>query len=101
MKYLWLILFIVLSGPAYAAMSTAVDVPITIMGSVSPSVCTSPPPEAVAAGFTTPSVCFDFTAPTGGVLINNSAPPGVNAAQTNTWLNCAGASSPIWFQGQN
>jgi hypothetical protein len=59
------------------------------------------PAQAQAAGFTTCVVCMDFTAPSGGVWVNDAAVAGVNAAQTNTWLDCAGASSPIWFQGTN
>ena len=55
------------------------------------------PPPAQAAGFTTCVVCFDWTASSGGVFVNGSAPDGVNAAQTNTWLDCAGASSPLWY----
>jgi hypothetical protein len=43
----------------------------------------TPPTEAVVAGFTTPIILSDFT---------SSA-----YANTSTWLDCAGASSPIWF----
>ena len=57
------------------------------------------PAPAAAAGFTNCVVCMDFTAPSGGVWVNGSAPAGVNAAQTNTWLDCAGATNPIWFAG--
>ena len=57
------------------------------------------PAPAAAAGFTTCVVCMDFTAPSGGVWFNGAAVSGANGAQTNTWLDCAGASSPIWFAG--
>jgi hypothetical protein len=59
------------------------------------------PAPAAAAGFTTCVVCMDFTAPSGGVWVNGAAVAGVNAAQTNTWLNCAGANPPIYYQGVN
>jgi hypothetical protein len=61
----------------------------------------APPAQASVANFNTCVVCIDFTAPTGGVFVNGSAPPGVNAAQPNTWLDCAGASTPIFYHGVN
>jgi hypothetical protein len=79
-KYLYLAFLIGLSGSAYAATGTSPpdDIPITITGA-------APPAQAVAAGFTTPVISSDFT---------SSA-----YANTSTWLDCAGASRPIWFQG--
>lgn len=59
----------------------------------------TPPTQASVAGFTTCIICMDFTAASGGVFVNGSAPAGVNAAQTNTWLDCGGASNPVWYQG--
>jgi hypothetical protein len=99
-KYLCLALLIGLSGAAYAltGASPLVDIANTITAS---SGQPTPPAQATVAGFTTCVVCMDFTASTGGVWVNGSAVAGVNAAQTNTWLDCAGASSPIWFQGTN
>jgi hypothetical protein len=42
------------------------------------------PPPAVTAGFTTLAGCWDFTSPA--------------MANTSTWLDCAGASNPQWFE---
>jgi hypothetical protein len=58
MRYLWLAFLIGWSGSAYAAMGTSpsVDVPITISSSAP-----TPPPGAVAAGFTTLAANYDFT----------------------------------------
>jgi hypothetical protein len=81
MRYLWLAFFIGWSSSAYAAMGTSpsVDVPITI----SPSGPT-PPPGAVAAGFTTLAANYDFTQP----LPAN-------------WLGCApfDGNTHQWYQG--
>src|SRR6266851_8606107 len=58
MRYLWLAFLIGWSGSTYAAMGTSpsVDVPITISSSGP-----TPPPGAVAAGFTTLAANYDFT----------------------------------------
>jgi hypothetical protein len=58
MRYLWLAFLIGWNGSAYAAMGTSpsVDVPITISSSGP-----TPPPGAVAAGFTTLAANYDFT----------------------------------------
>jgi hypothetical protein len=68
---------------------------------VNPAGAPSAPAPAQAAGFTTCVVCIDFTQASGGVWINGAAVAGVNAAQPKTWLDCAGASNPIWFHGVN
>jgi hypothetical protein len=61
----------------------------------------TPPAPATAANFTTCIICIDFTAPSGGVFVNGAAVAGANAAQPNTWLDCAGASNPLWFHRNN
>jgi hypothetical protein len=79
-KYLCLVFLIGLSGSAYAATGTSPpgDVPITIAGA-------TPPAQAIAAGFTTPVINSDFTS--------------AAYSNTSTWLDCAGASNPIWWLG--
>jgi hypothetical protein len=61
----------------------------------------APPTAAQVAGFTVCVVCTDFTASSGGVWFNGAAVSGANASQTNTWLDCAGASSPVWFRSSD
>lgn len=66
----------------------------------------SPPTQAAAANLTTCVLCIDWTAPTGGIWTSDGAggaasqPAGVNAAQTNTYIDCAmtsGQSSALLF----
>jgi hypothetical protein len=84
-------------GLAYGAGPTA-----TLSDQVvDPAGPPTPPAQATVANFNTCVVCFDFTAASGGVLVNGAAPTGVNAAQPNTWLDCAGASPPIFYHGAN
>ncbi len=91
LKYLWLVFLIGLSAAAYALTGTSlpVDVPITITAS---SGGPTPPPGAVAAGFTTLAANFDFT--NNQMCIAGSC---VAASPLSNWLACAGASSPIWW----
>jgi hypothetical protein len=81
MRYLWLAFLIGWSGSTYAAVGTSpsVDVPITISSSGP-----TPPPGAVAAGFTTLAANYDFTQP----LPAN-------------WLGCSPYDSNAhqWYQG--
>jgi hypothetical protein len=84
-------------GLAYAGTPS-----VTLSGQIVPAASPpAAPAPAQAAGFTTCVICMDFTQPSGGVWVDGQAPAGVNAAQTNTWLDCAGASNPILFQGIN
>jgi hypothetical protein len=96
-KGLFFMAALLASGLAYGAGPTA-TLSVQVVDPAGPP---SPPAPAVAAGFTTCVICFDFTAASGGVWVNGSAPAGVNAAQANTWLDCAGASSPILYHGSN
>lgn len=66
----------------------------------------SAPTPAAQANLTTCVLCIDWTAPTGGIWTSNGAggaafqPAGVNAAQTNTYIDCAmtsGQSSALLF----
>jgi hypothetical protein len=57
----------------------------------------TPPTQASVANFTICVVCMDFTQSSGGVWINGAAVSGVNASDTSTWLDCAGASNPIFY----
>src|SRR5215469_8802219 len=90
-KALFFTAALVAPGLAYGAGPTA-----TLSDQVvDPAGPPTPPAQATVANFNTCVVCFDWTAPSGGVFVNGVAPAGVSAAQTNTWLDCAGASSPI------
>jgi hypothetical protein len=88
MRYLWLAFLIGWSSSAYAAMGTSpsVDVPITISSSGP-----TPPPGAVAAGFSTLAFNSDFAQP-------------FYATQSN-WLGCYSPTSGFptgtyqWYQG--
>jgi hypothetical protein len=64
-----------------------------------PSGPPTPPTQAAVAGFTTCVLCIDFTRASGGVWVNGVTLAGVNASDTSTWLDCAGASNPVLFQG--
>jgi hypothetical protein len=81
MRYLWLAFLVGWSGSTYAAVGTSpsVDVPITI----SPSGPT-PPPGAVAAGFTTLAANYDFT-----------------QTLPSNWLDCGtgDGAEHQWYQG--
>jgi hypothetical protein len=55
------------------------------------------PAPAAAAGFTTCVVCMDFTASSGGIWINGQL-DSRRAGQPSTWLDCAGANNPLWYQ---
>ena len=81
-------------GLAYGQISAPLDPPVVPAGGSAPVA----PAPAQASGFTTCVVCMDFTQATGGVWLDGAAPAGVNAAQTNTWLDCGGAGNPIWYQ---
>jgi hypothetical protein len=89
-------------GLAYGQVSAPLDPPVVPAGSAPVA-----PAPAQAAGFTTCVMCIDFTAPTGGVWTSNGTgaaayqPAGVNASQPSTWLDCAGANSPLWYHGTN
>ena len=78
-------------GLAYSQANNTLPYPQVNPAGVPPA----PPAQAQAAGFTTCVLCMDFTVPTGGVWINGAAVAGVNAAQPSTWLDCAGAASPL------
>lgn len=81
---------------AHAANPSAtLSVQIVPGGSNNPP---APPAAAQVAGFTICVICFDWTAASGGVWVNGTAVAGANAAQTNTWLDCAGAGSPHAWQ---
>lgn len=98
-KYWILVVALLLSALAYADPSATLSVQIIPHG-VS-SGAPAPPSPAIAANFDTCVVCIDFTAVSGGVFVNGAAVAGANGATPSTWLDCAGASSPIWFQGSN
>jgi hypothetical protein len=86
-------------GLAYAANPGAnLSVQVIPAGPNNPPTS---PAQATVANFNTCIVCIDFTAPSGGVFVNGAAVAGANGATPSTWLDCAGASSPIWFQGSN
>ncbi len=94
LKYLWLVFLIGLSAAAYALSGTSlpVDVPITI---TAPSGGPTPPPGAVAAGFTTLALTLDFQ--TNQACIDGGS--CVAANNLANWLDAAGASPPQWCMG--
>jgi hypothetical protein len=98
-KQLFFTAALLVPGLAYAANPSAtLSVQVIPAGPNNPP---APPAQAAVANFNTCVICMDFTAPTGGVWVNGAQPAGVNSAQPNTWLDCAGASTPIWFHKSN
>ena len=103
MRNLLLALVLGCSGSAYAAagMSPPVDTPVTIPSSngtacaIGPSYTGQIPAAAAAAGFTTCAANYDFTNTSN--FTNNGNP--YNFSQINTWLDCAGATNPLWYYG--
>src|SRR5712672_250684 len=80
-KKLFFTAALLVPGIAYGADPSA-NLPIQIVPA-GPAV----PAPAAAAGFTTRVLHSDFTSPA--------------YADTSTWLQCAGASSPIWWTTNN
>jgi hypothetical protein len=91
-KYIcaWLFVSLGLSAAACALTGTSppVDVPVTITSSGGGP---TPPPGAVAAGFTTLAISLDFQV--GQACIAGTC---VSTSPFSNWLDCAGASSPMW-----
>lgn len=96
-KKLFFMAALLAPGLAYAGTPSA-TLPGQIVPAGSPPAVPAP---ATAAGFTTCIICSDFTATSGGIYYNGAAVAGANASQPNTWLDCAGATSPVWFQDGN
>jgi len=107
MKRKWVIGFclsFLLLVPVTAAIAITGTLTYSITSSSGPPASPTP---AQQAGLTTCIICMDWTVASGGVWTSNgtggaaSQPAGVNAAQTNTWLACAGASSPLFYDNGN
>jgi hypothetical protein len=98
-KQLFFTAALLVPGLAYAANPGAnLSVQVIPAGPNNPP---TPPTQATVANFNTCVVCIDFTAPTGGVFVNGAQVAGANGSNPATWLDCAGASNPIWFHGSN